>query len=116
MRTLAPNSLTVQSEIDALFEALAADPSLWAPPSWPFHDPLAGIDLAGLLKDVKPEPRRRHRSWTQRDVTRLLRGAKAAGVEVREIMPDGRIILVPTKPILANADTDENPWEKFRHG
>jgi hypothetical protein len=31
-------------------------------------------------------------------------------------MPDGRIILVPTKPILANADTDENPWEKFRHG
>jgi hypothetical protein len=116
MRTLALNSTAVQSEIDALFEALAADPTLWMPLPWPFHDPLAGMDLAGLLKDVKPEPQRRHRAWTQRDITRLLRGAKAAGIEARVVIEADRIILAPTKPVLANADTDENPWEKFRHG
>jgi hypothetical protein len=112
MRTLAPNSTAVQSEIDVL----CADPSLWAPPPWPFHDPLTGMDLAGLFKDVKPEPRRRHRAWTQRDITHALRAAKAAGVEARVMIEDGRITLAPTKPVLANADTDENPWEKFRHG
>jgi hypothetical protein len=56
MRILAPISPAVQSEIDACFEALLANPTLW--PSWPGCDPLAGMDLAGLLKDVKPEPRR----------------------------------------------------------
>jgi hypothetical protein len=103
-------------EIDACFEALCADPSLWMPPPWPFHDPLAGMDLAGLFKDVRPEPRRRHRAWTQRDISRALRAAKAAGVEVREITPDGRITLVPTKMVPAATDTDENPWERFRRG
>ncbi|MGB8900887.1 MAG: hypothetical protein WCC90_17320 [Methylocella sp.] len=110
MRTLALNSPAVQSEIDALFEALAADSALW--PSWPFCDPLAGMDLAGLFKNVKPAPRRRHRSWTQRDVTRLLRAAKAAGVEVREIMPDGRVIL--GGPVLATAETDDVILERLR--
>ena len=59
MRTLALNSPAVQSEIDACFEALCADPNLWMPPPWPFHGPLAGMDLAGLLKDVKPALSRR---------------------------------------------------------
>ena len=75
MRTLALNSPAVQTEIDALFEALSADPSLWAPPPWPFHDPLTGMDLAGLFKVVKPEPRHRTRSFNQRDIARALRGA-----------------------------------------
>ena len=112
MRTLAPNSPAVQSEIDALADTLLA--TLWPP--WPFHDPLAGMDLSNLFKDVKPWPRRRHRAWTQRDISRALRAAKAAGVEVRVMIEEGRITLVPTKPVLADADTDENPWEKFRHG
>jgi hypothetical protein len=114
MRTLALNSSAVQTEIDALFEALAADSTLW--PSWPWCDPLAGMDRSNLFKDVKPWPRRRHRAWTQRDITRLLRGAKAAGVEARVVVEEARISLVPTKPVLADADTDENPWEKFRRG
>jgi hypothetical protein len=71
MRTLALNSPAVQTEIDALFEALSADPTLWMPSL----DPLAGMDLAGLLKDVKPEPRHRTRSFNQRDIARALRGA-----------------------------------------
>jgi hypothetical protein len=32
------------------------------------------------------------------------------------MIEEGRITLVPTKPVLADADTDENPWEKFRRG
>jgi hypothetical protein len=32
-------------------------------------------------------------AWNHRDVARALRAAKAAGVEVREITPDGRLIL-----------------------
>ena len=108
MPSIALNSPAVQSEIDACFEALCADPSLSAPPPWPFHDALTGMDLAGLFKNVKPAPRRRHRSWTQRDVTRLLRAAKAAGVEVREIMPDGRIILgTPLPPDAIEGDVDD---------
>jgi hypothetical protein len=108
MRTLAPNSPAVQSEIDSLFEALSANSTLWMPSL----DPLAGMDLAGLFTNVKPAPRRRHRAWTQRDVTRLLRAAKAAGVEVREIMPDGRVIL--GGPVLATAETDDVILERLR--
>jgi hypothetical protein len=40
-------------------------------------------------------PRRRHRAWTQRDITKVLRGAKAAGVEARVMIEDGRITLAP---------------------
>ena len=79
-------------------------------------DPLAGMDLAGLFKNVKPAPRRRQRAWSQRDITRLIGGAKAAGIEARVVIEAGRITLVPTKPVLADADTDENPWEKIRRG
>jgi hypothetical protein len=112
MPSIAKIPPSVQSEIDACFEVLAADPTLWMPSL----DPLAGMDLAGLFRNVKPAPRRRHRAWTQRDITRLIRAAKAAGVEARVVIEDGRITVAPTKPVLANADTDENPWEKFRHG
>jgi hypothetical protein len=111
MRTLALNSPAVQSEIDSLFEALSANSTLWMPSL----DPLAGMDLAGLFKNVKPAPRRRHRAWTQRDITRLLRGAKAAGIEARVVIEAGRITLVPSIPI-QEADASENPWEKFRRG
>jgi hypothetical protein len=42
---------------------------------------------------AKP-PMTRRRSWRQRDVTRALRAAKAAGLEARvEITPDGRLIV-----------------------
>jgi hypothetical protein len=110
MRTLAPNSPSVQSEIDDAFIDAAIK---FACP--PLFDPLAGMDLSNLFKDVKPWPRRRHRAWTQRDITRLLRGAKAAGIEARLVIEAGRITLVPSIPI-QEADASENPWEKFRRG
>ncbi len=69
--SIAPISQSVQSEIaaatDVLLAALCPVPGLAR---------VADIDLSG----VKPVPPRRHRSWTQRDVTRLLCSAKAAGV------------------------------------
>jgi hypothetical protein len=83
----------------------------------PLFDPLAGMDLAGLFKNVKPMPQTsRRRVFTQRDITRALRAAKDAGVEARVVIEDGRITLVPTKPVLADTGTDENPWERFRRG
>ncbi|PNE09689.1 MAG: hypothetical protein CR217_18735 [Beijerinckiaceae bacterium] len=112
MSSIAPIFPAVQSEIDALADTLLA--TLWPP--WPFHDPLAGMDLSNLFKDVKPWPRRRHRAWTQRDIARALRAAKAAGVEARVVIEERRVTLVPTKMVPAATDTDENPWEKFRHG
>jgi hypothetical protein len=58
MRTLAPNSPNVQSEIDDAF--IGAFIKFACPP---LFDPLAGMDLSNLFKDVKPMPRRRHRAW-----------------------------------------------------
>jgi hypothetical protein len=108
MRTLAPNSPAVQSEIDSLFEALSANSTLWMPSL----DPLAGMDLAGLFKNVKPAPRRRQRAWSQRDITRLIRGAKAAGIEARVVIEAGRITLVPVHEASAREmETDSNPWD-----
>jgi hypothetical protein len=103
MRTLAPNSLNSNCEIDDAFLARAfikfQSPSTF--------NPLASANLAGLCKDVKPEPRRRTRSFNQRDIARALRAAKAADVEVREIMPDGRIILgTPSPPDAITEDDD----------
>ena len=87
-------------------------PPAGIPPAWP-----DGLDISGLLKDVQPWPQTsRRRGFSQRDIARALRAAKAAGVEARVVIEADRIILAPTKPVLANADTDENPWEKFRHG
>ena len=74
------------------------------------------MDLAGLFKVVKPEPRHRTRSFNQRDIARPLRAAKAAGVEARVVIEEGRITLVPTKMVPAATDTGENPWERFRRG
>jgi hypothetical protein len=89
-------------DIDAFIKF--ASPSLF--------DPLAGMDLSNLFKDVKPWPRRRHRAWTQRDITRLLRGAKAAGIEARVVIEAGRITLVPVHEASAREmETDSNPWD-----
>jgi hypothetical protein len=75
------------------------------------------MDLSNLFKDVKPWPQTsRRRVFNQRDITRALRAAKAAGVEARVVIEDGQITLVPTKPVPTDADIDENPWEKFRRG
>ena len=83
----------------------------------PLFDPLAGMDLSNLFKDVKPWPRTsRRRGFTQRDIARALRAAKAAGVEARVVIEEGRITLAPTKMVPAATDTDENPWERFRRG
>jgi hypothetical protein len=111
MPSIALISPAAQSEIayltDAVLTALHPVPG--------FADPLPGIDLSGVREAVKPQTSRRL-GFNQRDITRLLRGAKTAGVEARVVIEDGRITLAPTKQVLANADTDENPWEKFRHG
>jgi hypothetical protein len=74
-------------------------------------NPLARSNLAGLL--IKPA---RTRSFNQRDIARALRAAKAAGVEARVVIEEGRITLMPTKMVPAATDTDENPWERFRRG
>jgi hypothetical protein len=50
---------------------------------------LAEFDLS-FLRDV---PRARRRSFRQRDLSRAIRAAKAAGITVREITADGRLIL-----------------------
>jgi hypothetical protein len=76
-------------EIDAFVAALCA--AMWPPGGVPFE-----LDFGDLFKDVKPWPHvapRRVRSCNQRDLARNLRAAKAAGANVREIMPDGRLIL-----------------------
>jgi hypothetical protein len=49
-------------------------------------------------------PKGRSRSFSQRDVMRAIRAAKAAGLEVREIAPDGRVIL---GPVSVATETDD---------
>jgi hypothetical protein len=71
------------------------------------------IDVPGLLRDVKPWPRR-HRRYNQRDLARALRAAAAAGLTVRSIRPDGEIVIgSPSSP---ESSEQENPWAAFRHG
>lgn len=79
----------------------------------PFLDALA-YDL--LLNPVIVDftftvPRKqRRRRFNQRDVTRALRAAKAAGIEARiEIEMDGKLILVPvtTGDMLRSDDDDD---------
>jgi hypothetical protein len=112
MPSIAPISQSVQSEIDDAFIDAAIK---FACP--PLFNPLAGMDLSNLFKDVKPWPQTsRRRVFNQRDITRALRAAKAAGVEARVVVEEARISLVPTKPVMAATDTGENPWEKFRRG
>ena len=58
------------------------------------HLEALSIDWTSLIADMlTPERPRRVRSFRQRDVERVLRAASAAGVNVREITPDGRVIL-----------------------
>ena len=76
-------------------------------------DPLAGLDFGAL-----PWPKaihRHRRSFSQRDVTRALRGAQAAGAPVRVVIEEGRISLIPTMTPISEMITS-NPWAKFRHG
>jgi hypothetical protein len=72
---------------DALFDHFRA----------PADDPLAGLDFSAL-----PWPqtalRRRTQSFHQRNVVRVIRAAQAAGLEVREIAPDGRVIVESKGP------------------
>jgi hypothetical protein len=50
-------------------------------------------------------PKRRGHTWKQRDVTRALRACQAAGVAARvEILPDGKLVLIP---IASTPDTDD---------
>jgi hypothetical protein len=82
------------------------------------HDPFAvcaELDFQSILSAVKP---RRVRSWNQRDVTRALRAAKAAGLAVREIAPDGRLILAPAdadqqSPNARKTESVSNPWDSL---
>jgi hypothetical protein len=92
MRTLAPNSLKSNCEINDAFLARIFE-RFQSPITF---NPLARANLAGL-----PAPRR---SFKQRDITKALRAAKAAGVEVREIMPDGRLILGTPDAITGDDD------------
>jgi hypothetical protein len=69
----------------------------------------AVIDAAfGSPREVNfslpPLPKHRAHTWKQRDVTRGLRACQAAGVAVRvEILPDGKLVLIP---IASTPDTD----------
>jgi hypothetical protein len=57
-------------------------------------------------------------TFRQKDLTRALRGAQAAGVEVQqvEIAPDGRIILVTGKSVPVDALDRELAEFEVRHG
>jgi hypothetical protein len=63
----------------------------------PLLDDLATQSLASLaefdLSFLRDVPRARRRSFRQRDLSRAIRAAKAAGITVREITADGRLIL-----------------------
>ena len=77
----------------------------------PLLDDLATQSLASLAEfdfsSLRDMPRRRRRSFNQRDISRALRAAKAAGFLVRvEIEPDGRIVLVPVSSMEAASEFD----------
>lgn len=67
------------------------------------------------LKDYRPPRPRRARAFKQRDVTRVLRAATAAGVGVKLVLEDGRMTIVSPAPV-AETVAEENPWKKLRHG
>jgi hypothetical protein len=58
---------------------------------------------------------RRPSTFRQNDVTRALRGARAAGVEIArvEIDKDGRIVVVAARPTDEHSDVGEerNEWD-----
>jgi hypothetical protein len=69
---------------------------------------MRAMDFQAILAKV---PKCRRRPWNQRDVTRCLRAAKAAGVEVQAIMPDGRVILGAPIPE-TSVQSFEDEWDK----
>jgi hypothetical protein len=54
--------------------------------------------------------------FRQTDLTRALRGARAAGVEVAqvEIDKDGRIIVVAAKPKEDSGGGEQNEWDAIK--
>lgn len=71
---------------------------------------------SGKVPEPEPaKPARRVRPWKQRDLTRALRAAIAAGVNMKVVLKSGRMTLVPTAPVPEIAP-EENPWKKLRHG
>ena len=71
-------------------------------------------ELTTIISGLVPERKRRAQSFKQRDVTRALRAANAAGVDVKVVIEDNRMTLVPIAQ--ATPTADENPWKKLRHG
>ena len=52
-------------------------------------------------------------AFRQRDLTRALKGAQAAEVEVARIEIEiGKIIIITGKPIEANGGTSVNEWDE----
>lgn len=71
---------------------------------------------SGKVPEPEPaKPARRVHAFRQRDLTRALRAATAAGVSVKAVIEDGRMTLVPTAPVPETV-AEENPWKKLRHG
>ena len=67
-------------------------------------DAAFGLPLA-VDFSLPPLPKHRAHTWKQRDVTRAFRACQAAGVAVRvEILPDGKLVLIP---IASTPDTDD---------
>jgi hypothetical protein len=83
--------MTEPDALDMLLDAMVGD----------LFVNLAALDFSFIVPRSKP----RAGSWKQRDVTRALRAAAAAGIEVRiEIEPDGKLILVPVTVMTVTDD------------
>jgi hypothetical protein len=56
-------------------------------------------------------------TFRQRDVTRAIRGARAAGIDVAriEIGNDGKIVILPTQSAAA-PETARNEWDEVPRG
>lgn len=51
-------------------------------------------------------------TFRQSDITRVLKAARAAGVDIRvEIEPSGKIVIIPMKDAATNADSF-NEWDE----
>ena len=59
---------------------------------------------------------KKYARYTQSDITRILKAAAAAKVDVRvRITPDGSITIATGMPGETNADA-VNPWDEVLHG
>jgi len=72
-------------------------------------------ELTTIIAGLVPKRKRRVQSFKQRDVTRALRAATAAGVDMKVVLEPGRMTLVPAAPVPETV-AEENPWKKLRHG